>query len=211
MFSIAKVISVSSLSAFSFVLTGLVQNAQAAVVYESTPFQTLALDSANPNNVGSNTSVVSEILDEGTWYKFVVSGLWSPDKNFADRGEIWQVDARFVTRNLSDWTDQDASFGDFDFGLFSQALGGGNDDFWGNYRSDHTYTFEFLGQGQAVDFYVNDIFSASAVDNAGVYAVNIYSPVTVPEPKTVPEQGVLSAVLLSGLMMLRYGKRGQKD
>ncbi|MEP0870422.1 hypothetical protein NDA01_11470 [Trichocoleus desertorum AS-A10] len=37
------------------------------------------------------------------------------------------------------------------------------------------------------------------------------TPTPTPETETVPEPGTLGAVILSSIMMLRYGKRGQKN
>ncbi|WP_431193384.1 PEP-CTERM sorting domain-containing protein [Trichocoleus desertorum] len=37
------------------------------------------------------------------------------------------------------------------------------------------------------------------------------TPSPTPRTKTVPEPSTLGAILLSGLMMLRYSKRGQKN
>ena len=79
----------------------------------------------------------------------------------------YAVDVRFEE-------DEDSSFNNVDFGLYSDALGGGNDDFWGSYQASHTYVYEYIGTGAAVDFYVYDISAGSGSDNSGTFTVNIY-------------------------------------
>jgi hypothetical protein len=214
--STVKLSSILVLGTSFLALAGFVENAQAAVIYDSTPFQTLNLNSANSSHIQNSTSVVSNVLTSGTWYKFVASGLWSPDRTYAERGATWQVDARFVTQNASTWTDRDAvfqylNFNNFDFGLFSRALGGNDDNFWGDYRSDHTYTYEFLGQGQAADFYVNDIFPGSAADNLGGYTVNIYAQASATQAPAAPTPALLPGLLGVGLGVWRKRKGEAKD
>ncbi|HEY9692138.1 MAG TPA: calcium-binding protein [Oculatellaceae cyanobacterium] len=61
-----------------------------------------------------------------------------------------------------------------DLGLFSTALGANNDDFWGAYNPNHVYSKEYVGNGQKVDFYVNDTDNAT---NQGSYTVKVYRQV----------------------------------
>ena len=183
--------------------------AQALVVYDSAPLQTLNVDSrANVFPVGQS-KVFSASLDAGIWYKFSVSGEWTPDYKSdvytplesyqADPTLLlrnsqvpWRVDAKFIT--LDSWSNtSDYPWGYDDFGLFSSILGADDDNFWGSYNPTHGYEYEFLGNGSPVDFYVRDVnFS----DNFGGYTVQVYrqadgTPTSVPAP--LPMVGVGAA------------------
>ena len=131
--------------------------------------QTLTVDSTTPL-----TRVNSDVLENGVQYRIVASGQFRPDFNFAPN--TWDVDARFVSRDgFATWSDTDPVFGpNFDFGLFSDALGGSDDDFWGAYQPSHVYTYDHTGTGAAVDFYVNDVDAGSGADNSGSFTVEIY-------------------------------------
>jgi hypothetical protein len=172
--------------------------AQALVVYDSNPMQTLNVDSrANVFPVGQS-KVFSASLDTGIWYKFSVTGQWTPDYKSdvytplesyqADPTLLlrntqvpWRVDATFIT--LDSWSNaSDYPWGYDDFGLFSSILGADDDNFWGPYNPTHAYEYEFLGTGSPVDFYVKDInFS----DNFGGYTLQVYRQADVP-PASVP-------------------------
>jgi hypothetical protein len=181
-------------------LFGVSASPSYAATFEPTPFETLTIDSETPL-----TPVFSSILSSGVQYKVEASGLFSPDF----RLDNWDVDARFVSRdNFATVNDLDPSFGNFDFGLFSAALGGNNDDFWGSYQSSHLYSYEFNGTGSSVDFYVNDIGVSSGADNSGIFTVNIFREQTgqsVPEPSAM-----LGLLAVSGLGLSKLkGKKGK--
>lgn len=166
------------------------RTAQAAT-FEPTPFETLTVDSTTPL-----TKVFSSSLENAVLYKFEASGQYTPDFNLQN----WSVDARFVSRdNFSTQNDLDPNFSDFDFGLFSDALGSSNDDFWGDYQPSHIYSFEFLGTGSPVDFYVNDTNTGSGADNAGTFTISIFREqvTSVPEPSPL-----LSTLGLIGISLL---------
>ncbi|HBY75774.1 MAG TPA: hypothetical protein DEG47_01900, partial [Cyanobacteria bacterium UBA11148] len=132
---------VKSLSLFSAFLALAITSPAIAATFESTPFETLSVDSTTPLS-----KVFSTALQNGARYKIEASGQYTPDFRFEQRGEFWSVDARFVSRdNFATQNDQDPNFSNFDFGLFSTALGGDNDDFWGTYQSSHIYSYEFIG------------------------------------------------------------------
>ncbi|BAY20472.1 putative peptidase [Calothrix sp. NIES-2100] len=138
---------------------------QNGFVYESTPFETLTVDSrANVAPIGQ-PKVNSSVLEAGVRYRIEASGSWNPATNLSG----WQADARFYSQN--NWSSVAGDSIPPDIGLFSDLLGGGNDDFWGEYRADHVYTYEVLGNGQRVDFYVND---SDYLNNQGSYTVKIY-------------------------------------
>ncbi|WP_190917766.1 PEP-CTERM sorting domain-containing protein [Nostoc sp. FACHB-892] len=151
-----------------------------AATFELNPIETLTINSKSPL-----TPVLSSPLLNGVRYKFEVSGTFQPDFRIPN----WVVDARFVTRNnFATQNDLDPNFGNFDFGLFSNALGSNNDNFWGQYQSTSIYSFEYLGIGNRADFYVNDVSQSSGLDNAGSYTVKIFkesAPISVPEPSSI--------------------------
>ncbi|MGK7945679.1 MAG: SBBP repeat-containing protein [Microcystaceae cyanobacterium] len=151
---------------------------QNGFTYEDNPFETLTVD-ARTN--GSTNKVYSSILEEGKHYKIEVSGIWTPD----DRISGWSVDARFVSRD--DWQtttgDIDTTFRNYDFGLYSHNLGLNNDDIWGEYNPAHIYTYDVIGQGKAIDFYVQD---SGYSDNLGTYTVKIYQ-----ESDVIPDDDVI--------------------
>ena len=152
-----------------------------AATFETTPFQILTVNSETPAAINK---VFSSILVSGVLYKAEVSGVFTPDFAFGQRGEFWDVDARFVSGdNFATVNDTDPNFFDFDFGLFSTALGGDDDDFWGTYQASGVYSYEFFGTGSAIDFYVNDIDAASGFDNQGTFTVRLFrEAVGTPEP-----------------------------
>lgn len=152
-----------------------------AATFETTPFQILTVNSETPAAINK---VFSSILVSGVLYKAEVSGVFTPDFAFGQRGEFWDVDARFVSGdNFATVNDTDPNFFNFDFGLFSTALGGDDDDFWGTYQASGVYSYEFFGTGSAIDFYVNDIGAASGFDNQGTFTVRLFrEAVGTPEP-----------------------------
>ena len=129
-------------------------------------FQSLTVSSQlNVFPIGQ-PKVYSQALEAGKKYRIQVSGTWKPDVRINN----WFVDAKFVTRdNFASFSESDSEYGDF--GLHSYVLGKGNDDFWGNYQSDHTYAIEYTGEGQAIDFYVKDV---NSYDNSGSYTIDIF-------------------------------------
>lgn len=158
-----------------------------AANFEANPIETLTINSTIPL-----TPVLSSPLKNGVLYKFEVSGTFKPDFNIPN----WVVDARFVTRNnFATQNDLDPNFYNFDFGLFSNTLGANNDNFLGQYQSNNVYSFEYLGIGNTVDFYVNDISKSSGIDNAGSYTVKIFSESV---SQSVPEPSFLLGTLLTG-------------
>jgi hypothetical protein len=181
--------------------------AQALVVYDSAPLQTLNVDSrANVFPVGQ-PKVFSASLDAGVWYKFSVTGEWTPDYRYGPYATLeqyqadptllsqvpWRIDAKFVT--VDPWLDNSDMdpLGYADFGLYSSILGADDDNFWGSYNPTHGYEYEFLGNGSPVDFYVKDV---NFYDNFGGYAVQVYrqadgTPTSVPAP--LPMVGVGAA------------------
>ncbi|MFM7087447.1 MAG: hypothetical protein ACKOXO_10725, partial [Cyanobium sp.] len=109
--------------------------------------------------------VYTQPLTKGQIYQIEVKGSWRPDTAI----DGWFVDARFVTHDsFASISDQDSNYGDF--GLYSDALGLANDDFWGGYKPSHGYTITYTGEGSPVDFYVYDIDYA---DNAGAYVITV--------------------------------------
>lgn len=175
-----------------------------AATFRATPIETLTINSSNPL-----VPVLSNNLLSGVRYKFEASGTFMPDYRIPN----WVVDARFVTRNnFAIKNDIDPNFGNFDFGLFSNALGNRNDDFWGGYQSNGVYSFDYLGTGNSVDFYVNDVSNSSGMDNAGSYTVKIFQESSlntqpVPEPLTIVGSGL---ALGFGSLMKRHHSRKLK-
>jgi Ca2+-binding RTX toxin-like protein len=129
-------------------------------------FQSLSVSSQlNVFPIGQ-PKVYSQVLEAGKKYRIQVSGTWKPDVKI----DNWFVDAKFVTRdNFASFSESDWEYGDF--GLHSNALGIDDDDFWGNYQSDHIYAIEYIGEGQAIDFYVKDV---NSYDNSGSYTIDIF-------------------------------------
>jgi hypothetical protein len=185
--------------------------AKAIVIYDSAPLQTLNVDSRTNVFPVGQSKVFSASLDAGIWYKFSVTGEWTPDYRYgpgpygyttleqyqADPTLLsqvpWRVDAKFVT--VDSWlnnSDVDP-WGYADFGLNSSILGWNDDNFWGLYNPAHAYEYEVLGTGSPVDFYVNDI---NYFDNFGGYTLQVYrqadfTPTSVPAP--LPMLGVGAA------------------
>ena len=89
------------------------------------------------------------------------------------------MDPRFVFKSPYSLTveDEDRWYGDF--GLFSTALGGDSDNFWGSYNQNPVYTIETVGAGAPVDFYVKDI---NYEDNFGAYSVQVIREAPAPLP-----------------------------
>lgn len=120
--------------------------------------ESLVLNTSNSNGVTS-----SEILENGKTYKFVVSGEWTNRP-----GE--KVDAKFTT--MDDWLNwADAPSGGYDPKLLDVQV---NDLFvdWGLYSSDHTYSINYTGDGNPVNFRVFDGDVSSGVINEGWYGDN---------------------------------------
>ncbi|MFN5119171.1 MAG: DUF4347 domain-containing protein, partial [Cyanobacteriota bacterium] len=151
----------------------LVKYNKGGVAYDVNPVQTLVISHDPSVNTQSTPSSASSIaLDQDVWYKFVVSGTWTPDRAYAPGA--WVADAAYVSRNnWSTATDLDAQWFNSDFGLRSNLLGGGNDDFWGQYNPSHIYQYEFKGTGQAADFRVVDNLQPNA-DDMGRLDIKIY-------------------------------------
>ena len=142
-------------------------------------------------------------MESGVWYKIEALGEWTPDYRYSGYtlaqlqqnpslllNDPWRVDARYVTQDSwNTYSDNDPK-GYGNFGLYSTLLGASSDSFWGSYQSNHTYSYEVLGSGQLVDFYVYDI---NFDDNFGGYQINVYRSVsqTVPEPSAVLGLGLL--------------------
>jgi CARDB len=103
----------------------------------------------------------------GSRYVLIVTDFY----NNQSETEENNVFAQAITINAPD---RDPDFSGYDFGLFSTLLGGDNDDFWGSYQLNHVYSVEVVGQGQPVDFYINDI---NYEDNQGGYTVKVYRQV----------------------------------
>jgi hypothetical protein len=180
--------------------------ARAARMYGPSPMQTFSVDSrTNVFRIGQ-PKVSSAILDAGVWYKFVVTGEWTPDYRYGPSSleqlqanpallaqVPWRADARFATENT--WvtnSDFDPKYYD-DFGLRSSFLGSGDDDFWGEFNANHSYEYEVLGSAQSADFYVQDV---NYGDNFGGYTVKLFraadvSPASVPGP--LPALGAAAA------------------
>ena len=141
---------------------------QNGFVYESTPFETLTVDSRTNVAPIGQPKVYSSVLEVGKRYRIEASGTW---QYWTDNSPNSVVDARFQTDNA--WNSQYNGNG----GLFSTALSNGNDDIWGEYRPDHVYTYEILGNGQRVDFYISD---SDYLNNQGAYTVKIYRESATP-------------------------------
>ncbi|MGI2903697.1 Calx-beta domain-containing protein [Tolypothrix sp. VBCCA 56010] len=135
---------------------------QNGFVYESTPFETLTVDSRTNVAPIGQPKVYSSVLEVGKRYRIEASGTW---QYWTDNSRNYVADARFQTDNA--WNTQYNGGG----GLYSNVLSNGNDDIWGEYRPDHVYTYEILGNGQRVDFYVSD---SDYLNNQGAYTVKIY-------------------------------------
>ncbi len=183
------------------------QQAQAARVYGPSPMQTFFVDSRTNVFPIGQPKVSSAILDAGAWYKFVVTGEWTPDYRYgtfsleqlqanpALLAQVpWRADARFATEDT--WvTNSDFDPKNYDdFGLHSSFIGAGDDDFWGASNANHSYEYEVLGSGQSADFYVQDV---NSFDNFGGYTVKLYraadvSPASVPGP--LPALGAAAAL-----------------
>jgi hypothetical protein len=184
--------------ASSLLLSAAFSPAKAKVLYDSTSQQTLNVDSRTNVFPVGQSKVFSASLDAGIWYKFSVTGEWTPDYRYGPYKTLeqyqadptllsqvpWRVDAKFVT--VDSWvnnSDMDP-LGYADFGLYSSILGADGDNFWGLYNPAHAYEYEVLGTGSPVDFYVKDInFS----DNFGGYTLQVYrqadvTPASVPAP-----------------------------
>lgn len=189
---------------------------KALPIYESLPFETLSVDSRLNVFPSGQSKVFSSNLEAGRSYKFVASSYWTPDYRppigvSADLNDYvtnpsllnsvsWLVDPRFVfsSHYLSTVEDDAPPYGDF--GLFSSALGGDNDDFWGAYSPTHQYISETIGAGSAVDFYVSDI---NFDDNFGNYKIEVYRE-AVPGP--LPMLGVGIAWSFSRKLRLKIRK-----
>jgi hypothetical protein len=198
-----------SFVASSLLISAAFQPARANILYDSTPLQTLHVDSrANVFSVGQS-KVFSTSLDSGIWHKFSVTGEWTPDYKsdvytplesyqvdptllLRNSQVPWRVDAKFIT--LDSWSNaSDYPWGYDDFGLFSSILGADDDNFWGSYNPTHAYEYEFFGNGSPVDFYVKDV---NFYDNFGGYTVQVYrqadgTSASVPAP--LPMVGVGAA------------------
>jgi hypothetical protein len=135
---------------------------QNGFVYESTPFETLTVDSRTNVAPIGQPKVYSSVLEVGKRYRIQASGTW---QYWTDNSPNYVADARFQTDNA--WNTQYNGGG----GLYSNVLSNGNDDIWGEYRPDHVYTYEIIGNGQRVDFYVSD---SDYLNNQGSYTVKIY-------------------------------------
>ena len=183
-------------------------------IYNSTPIQTVLVDSRQNVLPAGQSKVFTIPLDAGISYKFVANGIWTPDYRYlpytlaqlqADPALLnqydWLVDAKYVTQDswniLSDFDPK----GYGDFGLYSSLLGSGNDDFWGSYSASHGYEFETLGIGQAADFYIYDI---NYDDNFGSYSVNLYRAAD-PNVDSIPVPAPFSILGLT--MALRSSRR----
>ena len=188
--------------------------ARAARIYEPSPMQTFGVDSRTNVFPIGQPKVSSAVLDAGVWYKFVVTGEWTPDfrygpfsleqlqANPALLAQVpWRADARFATEDT--WvTNSDFDPKNYDdFGLHSSFIGAGDDDFWGASNAIHSYEYEVLGSAQSADFYVQDV---NYGDNFGGYAVKLFraadvspadSPASVPGP--LPALGAAAAFGLS--------------
>lgn len=135
---------------------------QNGFVYESTPFETLTVDSRTNVAAIGQPKVYSSVLEAGVHYHIEASGTW---QYWTDNSPNYIADARFQTGDA--WNTKSNGPG----GLYSDVLSNGNDDIWGEYRPDHVYTYEIVGNGQRVDFYVND---GDYLNNQGAYTVKIY-------------------------------------
>ena len=142
-------------------------NLSGEIYYDPTPIQTLIISpdaSINSQSTPYSAFSLSADLDNGVWYKFVVSGTLT----LRQRGISWGgnplVDSKYVSNNK--WWSTSDNYTWFrpnstkpisdDLGLRSNLLGGGNDDFWGAYNPTHIYQYEFMGTGRAADFFVNE-------------------------------------------------------
>ena len=135
---------------------------QNGFVYESTPFETLTVDSRKNVAAIGQPKVYSSVLEAGVRYHIEASGTW---QYWTDKSPNYIADARFQTGDA--WNTKSNGPG----GLHSDVLSNGNDDIWGEYQPNHVYTYEIVGNGQRVDFYVND---GDYLNNQGAYTVKIY-------------------------------------
>jgi Ca2+-binding RTX toxin-like protein len=162
-------------------------NLSGETYYNSTPTQTLIISpDSSISTQATFYRALSSVLDNGIWYKFVVSGTLSIVRRLGIPPGNSLVDAKYVTP--LDWNPKHIQDVDFwwlppptgprivnivDLGLHSNLLGGGNDDFWGAYNSNHTYQYEFLGTGLAADFFINDRIAPNDGDK-GQLDIKIY-------------------------------------
>ncbi|MFO7891369.1 MAG: hypothetical protein R6V04_13640 [bacterium] len=114
-------------------------------------------------NAADSDGENSDILEDGTNYKFEVTGTYSNKPS-----DPHLVDAKYISfDNWVTWLD---AYPNRDNTLLELTV---NDNFvnWGDYNPDHTYYHEFEGDGNPVNFAVYDTYYG---DNVGSFTIKIY-------------------------------------
>jgi hypothetical protein len=108
------------------------------------------------------------ILKSSETYQLVASGV-------ADAGDTILFDAKYsVTQKLgespdtpADWTDDVSGYESYGTSLLELLVDGATVD-WGPYNADHTYIYPMVGQDQAVELWIYDIYHSNNVGNLDV-------------------------------------------
>lgn len=102
-------------------------------------------------------------LADDVKYKVVVSGV-------ANAGDSIDFDAECSFRygSSTEWTDSVSTYESYGEQLLDLYMGSDND--WGACAADHVYSKIVVGDGNPLDFYINDVYP---VNNVGVLHVDI--------------------------------------
>jgi hypothetical protein len=112
-------------------------------------------------DVNNPVHIKSSPLKKNVKYKIVVTGTY-------DANDGITADAECSSRNDSPWNTLVSNYEPYGEQLLDLFMNGDNE--WGNCNSDHRYVKIVKGDGNPLDFYINDIYP---INNSGSLKVEI--------------------------------------